>query len=217
MAIAGNAYFGQHRERYPVQSCPRPGAGQDYSLNHTGFMPLPNFMLEDIAGSLRAICLFPLFVVMPGYAIGWWGDFFEFRRRSAAFRLAASVPLALAVCPIATYLAGRISMAAVAGLYGLLALAFAAALVRSRRTRGTGWGIPRSLWPFAAIVLVWMVVEVFSLVDLQIGRRLYYPVSSIDTSVRASFVHAISTGGIPPQNPFFLPARRYPCDTTISG
>jgi hypothetical protein len=170
-----------------------------------------NFMLEDLAGSLRAICLFPLFLVVPGYAIAWWGDLFQFRRRTAAFRLAASVPLSIAVCPILTYLAGRVSPAAVWILYGLLAAAFAAALPRARRTGGrAGWGIPRSLWPYAAVLAAWMIVEVFSLVDLQIGHRLYYPVSSIDTSVRASFVQAISTSGIPPENPFFLPGRPVP-------
>ena len=174
-------------------------------------MPMPNFMLQDVTASLRAICLFPLFVVAPGYAIAWWADLFEFRQRTAPFRLALSVPLSIALCPILTYLAGRVSDAEVSLLYTTLAIAFAIAYLRARKIAGAPRGTyPWSLWPFAAAVLLWMAVAIFSLVDLQIGRRLYYPVSSIDTAVRTSFVHAISTSGIPPANPFFLPGAAVP-------
>jgi hypothetical protein len=168
-------------------------------------MPAHNFMLDDLAGSLRAIALFPLFAVMPGYAIAWWADLLDFRRRTAAFRICAAVPLSLAFCPILTYLAGRVSMAAVWALYAVLSIAFAAALARGKRSGS--WAIPREWWPFAAAIVLWSAVAVFSLIDIQVGQRLYYPVSSIDTSVRSSFVHALSTDGIPPQNPFFFPGR----------
>lgn len=164
-------------------------------------MPTHNFMLEDVAGSLRAIALFPLFVVLPGYAIGWWADLFRFRKRTAAFRVVAAIPLSFAICPILTYLAGRFSTTAIWVLYAFFAVAFALALARGRRDGA--WGIPRKLWPFAAAVVLWMIVCVGSLVDLQFGHRLFYPVSSIDSSVRSSFVESIATTGIPPQNPFF--------------
>ena len=169
-----------------------------------------NFMLEDLAGSLRAIGLFPLFLVVPGYAFGWWGDLFEFRRRTALFRLAASVPLSVGLCPILTYLAGRISMNAVWALYGILAAAFVVAVARTNRTRGTRRPSLRTLWPFAVVVAVWLAVALFSLVDLEWGRRVYYPVSSIDNSVRSAYINAIATDGTAPDNPFFSPGHPVP-------
>jgi len=171
-------------------------------------MPPHNFMLDDVSGILRAVALFPLYVMIPGYAIAWWGDLLDFRRRTAAFRLCASVPLSLAFCPILTYLAGRVSMTAMWAVYGALCIAFVAAFARTRRSGS--WGIPREWWPFVAVAFVWMAVAVLSLCDVQIGHRLYYPVSSIDTAVRSSFVHVVSTDGIPPQNPFLSPGRPVP-------
>jgi len=53
-------------------------------------------------------------------------------------------------------------------------------------------------------------VCVFSLVDLQIGDRLYYPASTIDYAVRTAFVHSISVTGVPPANPFFQPGHAVP-------
>ena len=65
-------------------------------------MSVPNFMLEDLSGSLRAIYLLPLFILVPGYTIAWLCDLFDFRRRSGSFRLALSIPLSIAICPIVT-------------------------------------------------------------------------------------------------------------------
>lgn len=195
------------RSAYFSQLVPQPVHQQGFKLIAL-FMPPPNFMLDDVAGILRAIALFPLFIVIPGYAIAWWVDLLEFRRRTAAFRVCVSVPLSLALCPALTYLAGRISMAAVWSLYGVLCIAFVAAFLRARRSGS--WGVPRTWWPFLAVAFLWTLVAVFSLCDIQIGQRLYYPVSSIDTAVRSSFVHVVSTNGIPPQNPFFSPGRPVP-------
>src|SRR5205085_6616325 len=67
--------------------------------------------------------------------------------------------------------------------------------------------IPRRGFAFAAIAAAWLAIAIFSLIDLQIGDRLYFPTSTLDYSVRGAFVHSISTTGVPPQNPFFLPGR----------
>jgi hypothetical protein len=168
-------------------------------------MPAHNFMLADLAGSLVATCLFPLFVLLPGYAIGWLADLFDFRRRSFAFQLTLSVPLAIAICPVVTYFSGRFgSMTAVWAFYGaswIYALAVAA-----RR--------PISLAPYARIVVLlcgaWAAIAIFSLIDLQIGNRAWYPSAAFDYSVRTQFIHSIATTGIPPDNPFFLPGHPVP-------
>ncbi len=170
-------------------------------------MPLHNFMLEDLAGSLKAICLFPAFVLLPGYILAWLLDLFEFRRRTAVFRTALSIPLSIAVCPIVTYLAGRfLSVAGVWIFYAAAAALFVVLMVIARPC----FALRKDLRIFAAIAGLWLVVCLVSLIDIQVGNRLYYPTSALDNSIRAAFIHSIGTTGIPPQSPFFLPAQPVP-------
>jgi hypothetical protein len=164
-------------------------------------------MFEDLAGTLRAIAVFPLFILAPGYVAAWALDLFGFRGRRLSFRLAFSLVLSISICPILTYLTGRyVSLSAASSLFVAAAAMVAALLVRERvwrpirlrvRLRSTVW--------FAAIFGLWLVVSLASLIDLQIGDRLYYPASAIDYSLRTAFVHSISTTGVPPASPLFVP------------
>jgi hypothetical protein len=168
-------------------------------------VPYYHFTLADVAGSLAAVALFPLFLVIPGYAAAWALDLFSFRRRTTAFRVALSVPLAIALCPIVTYLAGRFgSMHLVWPLYAAAVVYFFAVLRRGRNT------LSRDMLPFVGIVLVWLAVVLYAMVDIQSGDRLYLPTSAIDHSLRSAFIHSISSTGIPPQNPFFWPGHGVP-------
>ena len=170
-------------------------------------MPLQNFMREDVLHCLAAITLFPFFILIPGYAIAWLCDLFEFRRRGAAFRLASSVPLSIAICPIVTYLSGRFTgMVLVWSFYAAAGGVFLLAVWRGPRD----FGSLRHCRAFGVVLAVWLVVSLGSLIDIQIGDRLYYPTSSLDNSVRSAFIHSISTTGIPPQSPLFLPAQPVP-------
>jgi hypothetical protein len=176
---------------------------------------LHNFTLTDIAASIAAVCLFPLFVLIPGYAVAWLLDLFEFRHRTWLFRGALSVPLSIAITPILSYLAGRyFSMTAVWGLYAASWVYVAAVLVRGVARRGRNKPAPRSpagAWRMAVVVLsIWGALALFSLVDLQIGSKLYYSTTAFDFSVRTEFIHAISAGGVPPPNPFFFPGHAQP-------
>src|SRR5207244_1812818 len=127
-----------------------------------------------------------------------------FRRRTAAFRVALSIPLGISICPILTCLAGRFASPAVIWIfYAAAGLAFVAMVWLDRHR----FVFPRRWFVFGAIAGVWLAIAIFSLIDLQIGDRLYFPTSSLDYSVRGAFVHSISTTGVPPQNPFFLPGR----------
>lgn len=170
-------------------------------------MPSHNFMLEDLYGVLKAICLFPFFLVCPGYVAAWLLDLMGFRRRTAAFRGAFSILLSIGLCPILTYWLGRYAgFSSVWAFYAAAAALFFILLVLDVR----GGHLRRPLWParsgiFAAIACVWLAVAVLSLIDLQIGGRLYYPVSTVDYALRTAFVHSISTTGVPPANPFFFP------------
>jgi hypothetical protein len=165
-----------------------------------------NFMIDDLIGSLKAIGLFPLFVLVPGYAVAWLLSLFEFRRRTTAFRIALSIPFSMAICPIVTYLTARFgSMNAVWVLYAVAAIYFLAVSIgQLRKGIPRRLGIPKDMRIFAIISAVWLAVALFSLIDMQIGDRLYYPANAFDNSVHAEFIHSITTTGIPPQNPFYL-------------
>jgi len=171
-----------------------------------GQAAIHNFMIDDLIGSLKAIGLFPLFVFFPGYAIAWLLSLFEFRQRTTAFRIALSIPLSLAICPIVTYLAGRFgSMRAVWVFYAAAAIHFLAVSIGQLR-KGAPWrlGIPKDMRIFAIICAVWLAVAIVSLIDIQIGDRLYYPANAFDNSVHTEFIHSITATGIPPQNPLYL-------------
>jgi hypothetical protein len=170
-------------------------------------MPEYHFMAADVRGSLLAILLLPLFVWAPGYVLGFAFNLFEFRSRSAIFRGVVSLPLAIALCPILTYLGGRFaSMGTVRGLYLAADLAWLALLLsQAKRSRARRMALPEGWAFFAAAIVVWLLVTLFYLVDVQAGDRLYYPTNSFDYSLRASLLHSVTATGVPPQNPLFLP------------
>ena len=159
------------------------------------------------AGALRAIALLPVFLVLPGYAA--WGLDLCIPPPHPAFRFAFALPLSIAVCPILTYLLARFgSMKLAGGMHALTALITLAILVRRGAPRAAG---RRAFHlKIAAVLAIWLAVCLFSLVDLQIGDRLYYPTSALDYSVRTAFVHSIATTGVPPQSPFFQPGQPVP-------
>jgi hypothetical protein len=171
---------------------------------------LHNFTLTDLAASIAAVCLFPLFVLIPGYAVAWLLDLFDFRRRTWLFRAALSVPLSIAIAPILSYLAGRyLSMTAVWLLYAASWMYVAVVVLRGRKDAAPR--SPAGAWRMAiALFSLWGALALFSLVDLQLGNKLYYSTTAFDFSVRTQFIHAIGSTGIPPANPFFFPGHAQP-------
>jgi len=168
-------------------------------------------MAADLAATLAAVCLFPLFVFVPGYVAASLGNLFDFRRRTLVFRVALSVPLSIALCPILIYLAGRFfSMQAVWILYAACWIAFVPLVVRDVRQGTLRLSIPRQWWIFGAIAAGWLVLALFSSIDLQFGDRAYFPTIAFDYAVRTQFIHSIGAGKLPPGNPFFFPGHPVP-------
>ncbi|HEY1182811.1 MAG TPA: hypothetical protein VGE89_01425 [Bryobacteraceae bacterium] len=163
------------------------------------------FMRADLLIGLAAIGLYPLLLFVPGYVIGWASGLFDFRQRTPAFRVAFSIPLSIAACPILIYLAGRFaSMAAVWAVLAVTWIGFVVLLVR----HGLSWPrFPRRAW---WIVLAWLAIALFISVDLQFGATEYYPVSAFDYALRSEVIHSIGTTGIPPHSPFFFPGHAVP-------
>ncbi len=171
-------------------------------------MTIHSFMLADLEGTLLAVCLFPLFVAVPGFAVAWLTDLFDFRRRTWAFQCALSVPLSLALCPIATYFAGRFGSPV--AVWGFYAASWAYGLFLAARHFRHRMALPPKARVVFLILLGWTGVAVFSLIDLQIGDRAWFPAAAFDFSIRTQFIQSIGETGIPPANPFFLPGHAVP-------
>jgi len=155
-------------------------------------------MLADYRGIGVAFLLFSGLTVFPGYTLGWLFDVLEFRRREAGFRLAISVPLAIALGPVMSYLIGRsLSLTAACWFYAALSVAAIPLMTRKR-------GRFRNVAVFC-VVAGWCLWAAFALADLQMGRRLYFSIISFDYAVRTELVSSLSTFGLPARNPFFYP------------
>ena len=166
--------------------------------------PVHHFMLADLLASLLAVCLYPLFVVVPGYSLAWRLDLCGFRRRTPAFRAALALCLSMSAGPIVTYLVERFgSQHLVWAMYGALWLYFLVVVVRGWR-RERPLRVSRQDAVAVGIVVLWVAVALFSLVDLQFGHQDYYPIPARDAALRTGFTHSIAAG-IPPHNPFFFP------------
>jgi hypothetical protein len=164
------------------------------------------------ASDLRAVgvgfLLFSLFAFAPGYTFGWLSNVFEFRRRRLATRLAAAVPLSISLTPITAYFLWRWWVPLVWIVFSTCGAVCVVLLIRDLRANRPQ--LSRSGWMVLAIAMGWLVIGTLSLIDLQIGNRLYFPVSSYDRMTRSAFTAALSRGNIPPHNPFFFAGQPAP-------
>ncbi len=161
-----------------------------------------NYTASDILGVGAGFVLFALFAFAPGYTFGWLSDMFQFRRRRLATRIAAAVPLSIGLMPITGYFLWRCWLPLVWVVFGACGAACVVLLIPA--VRKLGLHLSRAGWKVAAIAGGWLAVGTLSLVDLQFGNRLYFPVSADDLSTRAAFTAAMAREGIPPHNPFFF-------------
>jgi hypothetical protein len=165
-----------------------------------------HFLTSDLVAISAAFALFALLALLPGYAIGWLTNVLGFRLRSLPFRLAASVPVSLAIVPIIDYTIGRwLSLDAIWIVDMVLCVAAVSSGALKREALSAAGLDFRRLWPFAALIGAWMMIAILSLADLPIGHRLYFSVIDFDYSVRIAFTHSIAAFGLPARNPFFFP------------
>jgi hypothetical protein len=155
-----------------------------------------NFTVEDLLLSSVAFGLFALFLIPPGYALGWLLDLVSFRTQEPGVKFLLSLPLSIALMPILVYLIGRYSLGwPVWVLFGTLFAVFVI-VCRWRVLR-----VSRIVWIAAGC---WVAVSFLSLVDLQIGKRLYYSVVAYDYNFRATVTGAfVRAHALPAANPFF--------------
>ena len=152
-----------------------------------------HFTGADIEGTVAAFALFGLVMVVPGYVAGSLLSIFSFARRTLAARMAISICLSVATVPILTYLWWPAC--------ALTWCAFPVVLIRGAKPkRGR---LSKGRVAVLAIVAGWVVIGTACLVDLQIGNRLYVPITSFDYMLRTAITSAVERTGVPPLNPYF--------------
>jgi hypothetical protein len=172
-----------------------------------------SYTLRDIASSVLGCLFFLPILLTPGYVAAWFTGIFGFRTLTPPWKVLISLPLSVALCPIATYWLGgpffeqagswRPVFAMYTGCF-LIWLSFLAGLWGHENLpqwlRGFRW-VSRSGWAIAA---AWFAIAIGSLVDLQVNNRLYLSVSDYDHVTRAAITDAITRGGVHPANPLYF-------------
>jgi len=163
-----------------------------------------NFTVVDTLGTLKACLALLPFIFAPGYAAGWVLDLFEFRQRRPILRLILAVPLSIAICPMLSYLLARFLEP---GLWVFYISVFAGCvLLLARLTRRAKLrSVSKYTWVALGLMALWGMAAIGSMVDLQIGDKLYPPIVAYDHSVRTALTVAIARH-VPPDNPFFANA-----------
>ncbi len=174
---------------------------------------LQQFMLQDVLGSVVAVAAFAAVLYAPGYLFAFGTNLFGFRRMRLAERSLWALACSFAAVPIAAHLLGRVAgLAGVCWFFLISALGTLLLLLRRRDSRflwrgqdwrGRDW---RSChWRFAALLVGgWTAFVLLMLVDVQIGKRLYFSVVMADQSYRIAFTDAVLRTGVPPSNPLYF-------------
>ena len=166
---------------------------------------LTNFTLQDILGILLAFSLFPFVFVFPGYVAGWGLNLFDFRKRTLTGQVVMSMSISASIVPAALFLLYRFtSSTTVISL--LLFLALVSAYICLKFYRKISWG-NEYIKHVSVFVFLWLILSICTLIDLQIGQRLYFSSNSYDLTTRVSVVDAISRTGVPPVNPSYYPGQ----------
>ncbi len=168
---------------------------------------MSNFTVIDLSGSLLGVILFAPLMTTPGYLAAWFSDALGFRKLPVHWRVSISVPLSVAISPIISYWLGSVfGWPGVWGLYGLAAILSVLLLcgVFGHESARAWFSQAASAPRFAYVVAgIWLLVAVLSLVDIQIGERLYFSATVYDHSVRTAITDAITRTGVRPANPFY--------------
>jgi hypothetical protein len=172
---------------------------------------LSSFTASDLAGTLFAAGLFSLFLFVPGYCIGWASNALNFRHAGFSERVLSAVCLSISVMPIVVNLLARVlSLPVCAVLCLAFLVVFLVLIVMEWKYRPPVFPLPKH-----TVTALWMVsagscVLLLSLVDLQMGLRLYPTVALGDHGVRTAFISSAVRSGAPPGNPFFYPGKYVP-------
>ena len=160
-----------------------------------------HFTASDVEGTVSAFFLFGLLTLIPGYVVGSALSVFSFGSRTLVARAAISVCLSISTVPIVTYLCWLAAPSAPWLACAVTLCAFPVVLARGNPPKGGR--VSKERVAVLAIVAGWVVIGTACLIDLQIGDKLYVPVTSFDYMLRTAITAAVERTGVPPANPYF--------------
>lgn len=163
-----------------------------------------NFTIADTLGILTACLALAPLMFAPGYVAGWALDLFEFRHRRPVLRAILAVPLTISIGPMLSYLLARFVEHGIWVFYVAASATCVLLLAQGMRRRKLR-AVSRWVWAALGLITLWGLAALGSLVDLQIGDKLYPPIEAYDHSVRTALTAAVARH-IPPSNPFFANA-----------
>jgi hypothetical protein len=185
-------------------------------INLGSLQKVENLTVTVLLESMAATFLLGLFLLPPGYLLGWASNLFNFREASGSERLLFSVACSVAVTPIFAVLLGRyLGVRITLAVFLITAAVSVGLLMREWRTRAHTKCEPmdRSTKVALCLMVAWSLLSLLSVVDWQIDHRLYVSAIIFDHSVRVPFVDSVIRNGVPPLNPFFglraAPVLRY--------
>lgn len=158
--------------------------------------------MMDVLRISAGLCLCVLLYLPLSYALCWWANLLDFRRRSGLFRWVAAWGWSFAAIPVLLYFSYwlRVRWAIVpAALVGMLVVARTRPRVRWRHLR----------WGFAAVLAVW-ALTLFAISEWTVGQRTFLSATAFDHSSRVAVTQELTETGVPPLNPFFAPGRPLP-------
>lgn len=175
---------------------------------------MPDFTIQDLAGSLWGVALYTGIFLFPGYVAGWGLDIFSFRKRLLATQFLMGVMLSSAISPVIFFLYARLLSVKFA-IWVALMIVFIGVVIMVLTTNKVALSEDRASvkkYTKAAVIAgtFWILFTILRLVDIQIGHRLYYSVASYDLTTRVSVIDAISRTGVPPANPSYFPGHTVP-------
>ena len=173
-------------------------------------LSFPTITAEQISASLLAIPAFLPATLCTGYLAAWFTNLHNFRQRSMVERIFWSVPLSIAVSTIASVLIGKFFSLAAVVVFLVATAALWLVVIGNEwfQLRGNGrkWNIGWSPLGGTALMLaiLWIVVAVFSLVDLESNHHLFMNTAILDQCFRIDWTDSVLRTGVPPANPLYF-------------
>ncbi len=177
---------------------------------------MQNYTLLDTVSTSAIIPAFAIFMLAPGYAFGYATNLFQFRVSGFNRKVLLSVPISLVISTILTNIVGRyIPFQIILWMFILTsaAVCFHACLYWMQSRKEISNGPHRATKIVLLLAILWTVVVIVSLIDIQAGKRLYVSTALWDHAVRIAFLQSALRSGPPPVNPFsylgYAPIARY--------
>jgi hypothetical protein len=160
--------------------------------------------LIELLQSIVCAIAFAIILLPPGYLAARFSNLNGFRKRSAAEQTLWSVALSLPLAILLAELLGRVLAPS-----GVLAIFFALALTAvglvcidaNKKTSTPPARISRETYLAATAALILAAYLLLTLLDIQVGNKLFVPTVLTDWGVRVPLMESAIRGPVPPLNP----------------